>query len=114
MAKNDAWLALTTEETLEPELVICDPHHHLWRNRTERVAPDYLLDEMGSCRIVSDLMVRDVRTFQADTPLEHICDCLMANHFRRVPILEGDKLVGVISRTDLMPAILAVAGENSN
>ena len=30
MGTNDDWLALTTEETYEPELPICDPHHHLW------------------------------------------------------------------------------------
>ena len=33
-AEEDAalhrWLALTTEEPLEPDLAICDPHHHLW------------------------------------------------------------------------------------
>ena len=26
MAYTDDWLALTTEETLEPDLKICDPH----------------------------------------------------------------------------------------
>jgi hypothetical protein len=26
---ND-WLALTQEPTLEPEIAICDPHHHFW------------------------------------------------------------------------------------
>jgi hypothetical protein len=26
---ND-WLALTQEPTLEPEIPICDPHHHFW------------------------------------------------------------------------------------
>ena len=31
------WLALTTEPTLEPELPICDPHHHFWDFRTERI-----------------------------------------------------------------------------
>ena len=33
---ND-WLALTTEPTLEPEIPICDPHHHFWDMRTERI-----------------------------------------------------------------------------
>ena len=46
MATNDDWLALTTEETLEPDLPICDPHHHLWEFRTERVEPRYLMDEL--------------------------------------------------------------------
>jgi predicted TIM-barrel fold metal-dependent hydrolase len=46
MATNDDWLALTVEETLEPDLRICDPHHHLWEFRTERVEPRYLMDEL--------------------------------------------------------------------
>jgi len=28
-SKNHDWLALTVEAALEPELPICDPHHHL-------------------------------------------------------------------------------------
>ena len=43
---ND-WLALTYEPTLEPELPICDPHHHFWDFRTERIPYDrYLLAEL--------------------------------------------------------------------
>ena len=26
---NSAWLAMVSEAVLEPELPICDPHHHL-------------------------------------------------------------------------------------
>jgi predicted TIM-barrel fold metal-dependent hydrolase len=33
---ND-WLALTQEPVLEPELPICDPHHHFWDFRTGRI-----------------------------------------------------------------------------
>ena len=33
---ND-WLALTQEPTLEPEIPICDPHHHFWDYRPERI-----------------------------------------------------------------------------
>ena len=43
---ND-WLALTQEDTLEPELPICDPHHHFWDFRPERIPyPRYLLHEL--------------------------------------------------------------------
>ncbi len=80
---------------------------------TEKDAMRLLFEDKGTCKFVSDLMVREVRTFQVGTPLEPICDCLMSNHFRRVPILVGAKLVGLISRADLMPTILAVASENS-
>ena len=43
---ND-WLALTPEEALEPDLPICDPHHHFWDHRVERVPYQrYLLHEL--------------------------------------------------------------------
>ncbi len=45
MATNDEWLAIIEEETLEPDLPICDPHHHLWEFRHDRVEPRYLMDE---------------------------------------------------------------------
>jgi len=44
---ND-WLALTTEETLEPEIVICDPHHHFWVHRPEPADyQQYLLPDLA-------------------------------------------------------------------
>ena len=44
---ND-WLALTQESTLEPELPICDPHHHFWDLRPESVPYQrYLLHELN-------------------------------------------------------------------
>src|SRR5215813_2772211 len=45
---ND-WLELTPEPVLEPELPICDPHHHLWDRRPERVPYQrYQLDELNA------------------------------------------------------------------
>ncbi|MEE1557405.1 MAG: hypothetical protein V1262_15900, partial [Alphaproteobacteria bacterium] len=54
MGHTDDWLALTSEETLEPEVEICDPHHHLWdagfdpaaKFRNEQVETRYLFHEM--------------------------------------------------------------------
>ena len=44
---ND-WLALTPEDALEPDLPICDPHHHFWDYRTERIPYHrYLLHELA-------------------------------------------------------------------
>ena len=44
------------EIPLEPELPICDPHHHLW----ERPPRDYLLDEL-----LQDLQQRSQRGFDS-------------------------------------------------
>jgi L-fuconolactonase len=39
---NPEWLGKLTEEILEPDLPIIDPHHHLWDHPGSR----YLLDEL--------------------------------------------------------------------
>src|SRR5215831_5838408 len=45
---ND-WLALTQEPTLEPELPICDPHHHFWDRRSQSMPYQrYLLHELAA------------------------------------------------------------------
>lgn len=41
----DAWLAKTVEEPLDPDLPICDPHHHLWDDPSNPHAP-YLLAQL--------------------------------------------------------------------
>ena len=43
MATNDDWLTGTTEVTLDPELPICDAHHHLWDFRVDSVEKTYLI-----------------------------------------------------------------------
>ena len=40
------WLDQTKEEIIEPEIAICDPHHHFWDQRVERGYPRYQLDEL--------------------------------------------------------------------
>jgi predicted TIM-barrel fold metal-dependent hydrolase len=42
MHDHDAWLAGTVEEPLDPDLPICDPHHHLWDLPGSR----YLLEDL--------------------------------------------------------------------
>ncbi len=51
---------------------------------------------------VEDFMTRDVVAFDQDNDLLDIAERLRANDFRRVPILENGKLVGIVSRKDVM------------
>ena len=45
---ND-WLALTREPTVEPEIPICDPHHHFWDFRPQSIPYQrYLLHELAA------------------------------------------------------------------
>ena len=57
---------------------------------------------------VSAVMTKDPITISVDSPLVDVFDCLMAHDFRRVLIHEQHKLVGLISRADLMPTILEI------
>src|ERR671923_2379957 len=72
---ND-WLALTLEPTLEPELPICDPHHHLWEFRPEPVHYQrYLLqdlaEDLNSGHNVRATVFIEVKTrYRADGPEE--------------------------------------------
>ena len=53
---------------------------------------------------VEDYMTRDIITFDEQDSLADICNCLIENNFRRVPILHNNKLSGIISRADLIRA----------
>jgi L-fuconolactonase len=77
-AKNEAWLSKTKEAALEPELPICDPHHHLWDSRRGAVQERYLLDEMladvsGGHNIVSTIFIECGAMFKADGPEPFRC-----------------------------------------
>jgi len=43
--KQNAWINQVIEEVLEPQLPICDAHHHLWRDKGHTGWP-YLLDDL--------------------------------------------------------------------
>lgn len=55
---------------------------------------------------VRDVMTPDVVTFNLDDDLFDVCECLAKNEFRRVPVLDRGRLVGIISRADLILYIL--------
>ena len=69
------WPNLTHEETLEPDLPICDPHHHLWDKRVAPFYRDdrYLLDELladtgSGHNIVSTVFVEARAMYREDGP----------------------------------------------
>ena len=74
--KGEEWLAQTVEETLEPDLPICDTHHHFWVSRPEPPAYQrYLLPELtadvGSGHNVTSTVFIEVRCeYRAEGPEE--------------------------------------------
>jgi predicted TIM-barrel fold metal-dependent hydrolase len=72
-SKNHDWLGLTVEEPLDPDLPICDPHHHLWDHNSARVAERYLLDEIledvgSGHNVVSTVFIECGSMFKNDGP----------------------------------------------
>jgi len=56
--------------------------------------------------LVNDIMTDNVVSFSHTDSLFEICDCLINNDFRRVPILNKGRLVGIVSRADIVMYIL--------
>lgn len=44
MSIREDWLDSVQEKVIEPDLVIVDPHHHFWKQRSQ--FPPYLLDDL--------------------------------------------------------------------
>lgn len=59
---------------------------------------------------VEQYMTRDVVAFDVEDDFIAICECLMTNHFRRVPILSDGRLVGIVSRHDIIKYIASPLG----
>lgn len=57
-------------------------------------------------RTVKEFMTQPAVHFEADESLEEICKCLDDVTFRRVPVTKGGKVVGIVSRPDVIRCIL--------
>jgi CBS domain-containing protein len=56
-------------------------------------------------RKVADVMTRQVVTAAPDTPLSDIANLLEKNAIKRVPIVSDGKVVGIVSRANLLQAL---------
>src|SRR3990172_5351237 len=69
MTEQVPWLARTTEDAIDPELVICDPHHHLWEYPQSRYLVDELLGDIGDGhRVESTVYIECNRMYRAEGP----------------------------------------------
>jgi CBS domain-containing protein len=62
-----------------------------------------LLDQDGL--LVSDIMSRNVTTVDEDTPVGDIAMLLSERKIKRVPVVRQGRLVGIVSRGDIVHAV---------
>jgi CBS domain-containing protein len=81
-------------------------HNRSWWLRLfmgrEGLAAEYIKEH---ARKVEDVMTRDVLTATPDTPIGDIAELLERNGIKRVPIVKDNKVVGIVSRANLLQAL---------
>jgi len=69
--EREAWLKLTIEEPIDPDLPLCDPHHHLWDRPNDRYLLEALLEDTGGGhRIVQTVFVECKSMYKNSGPEE--------------------------------------------
>jgi CBS-domain-containing membrane protein len=88
--------------------------------RTERKRSRWLEFLMGPGKIaaeythshgnkVAEVMTTEVHTVSEDTTLEDIVELMERHRIKRVPVLHGNKVVGIVTRSNLMHAMVSLA-----
>ena len=60
-------------------------------------------------RKVAEIMTAEPLTISEDTQLEGIVELMEKNGIKRLPVMRGDKLVGIVSRSNLLQAVASLA-----
>jgi CBS domain-containing protein len=73
-----------------------------------RLANEYV---HSHARKIREVMTQDVITVSQNTPLQDVVTVMERHRIKRVPVLDGKKLVGIISRANLVQALAGLAEE---
>jgi len=79
-----------------------------WLTSKETLAKEFV---KSHSRKVSDVMTRIVIVARPDTTLHEIATLLEQNRIKRVPIVQDGKLVGLVSRANLVQALASWRGD---
>src|SRR5205823_9736981 len=73
-----------------------------------RLATEYV---QTTGRKVGDVMTPEVRTVTEDAPLDAVVHLMERHQIKRVLVVRDGKLVGIVTRANLLQALASVAGE---
>ncbi len=77
----------------------------------ETHANDYV---EANAQKVADIMTRDVIFAAPDTPIAEIAALLERHHIKRVPIVSNGKVIGILSRANLLQALASLRKQISS
>ena len=89
-------------------LFIQPKHVHIW-GEMEDIDPSQLYDdrlERVKSVLVGDIMTAEVVTIAADTHLMVIADIMIKKHIRRLPVVDGQQVVGIVYVSDVFHHLL--------
>jgi len=77
------------------------------------IGPGRLADEYTRThgRRVHDVMTADPVTVSEETPIEEVVQIMEKHRIKRLPVLREQKLVGIVSRANLLHALAGVASD---
>src|SRR6202051_3657890 len=71
-----------------------------------KAATDFVHDHG---RKVAEVMTPEPLTIAEEVPLEEIVELMEKNNVKRLPVTRGDKVVGIVSRANLLQAVASLA-----
>ena len=94
---QDHVLGIVAEADVLRDRLPEDPRLHLRRGNQEPPVPPLL---------VEGVMTRDVRCVEATDDLADVTRLVLEHQLRSVPVVDDDRLVGIVSRRDLLQALV--------
>ncbi len=111
-SEHAAWIAQVQEQALEPDLPICDPHHHLWLDAGHTGWPytldDLLVDTGAGHNVVKTVFLECHAEYRTDGP-EHLRPVgetefvvgLAEDSAARAASGSGAEIAGIVGNADL-------------
>lgn len=89
-------------------LPVVDDNDHLVGIITEKDVIKLLYANIKDDSTVEQFMTKDVIMFNENDNLTDVTECFIRNNFRRVPIIRDNKVVGILSKKDIIAYILKI------
>lgn len=104
--KTGTLVGIVSESDLMRHAEAGTDHHRSWWLRAlmgrESLAREYVKE---NARRIADVMTKTLITATPDTPVRELAETLERNSIKRVPVVANGKVVGIVSRANLLRAL---------